>query len=345
MSLYTEIFEQADVAERILSEQRENIEKIASQLKSKDISYVFLAARGTSDNAGRYMKYLWGAYNQLPVALATPSLFSIYHRPPKLKNALVVGISQSGKSPDIVSVLKEARNQGCPTVSITNTPSSPLAEIANWRVDICAGEEVAVAATKTYTASLMAVAMLSCALAGDAKRWKELELVPQWMRAVLQKDGLIARIADRYRFMEECVVLGRGYNYATAYEWSLKMKELSYVMADPYSSADFQHGPIALVEQGFPVMAVAVRGYVTKDSLGLMDILVREHKVELLTISNDDRALEIGTSSIRLPAEMPEWLSPIVSIIPGQLFSMYLTRAKGFDTESPRGLNKVTETI
>ena len=345
MSLYTEIFEQADVAERILSEQRENIEKIAGALNRKDISYVFLAARGTSDNAGRYTKYLWGGYNRLPVALATPSLFSIYHRPPKLANALVIGISQSGKSPDIVSVLEEARKQGCSTVSITNTPSSPLAEIAEWGVDICAGEEVAVAATKTYTASLMAAAMLSCALAGDEKRWKELELVPKWMRAVLQKDELIARIAERYRFMKECVVLGRGYNYATAYEWSLKMKELSYVMADPYSSADFQHGPIALVEQGFPVMAIAVRGHVMKDSLGLMDILVREHKVELLTISNDDRALALGTSSVGLPAEMPEWLSPIVSIIPGQLFSLYLTKAKGFDTESPRGLNKVTETI
>jgi len=345
MSLYSEIVEQAEVAERILREQRENVEMIANSLKKRDISYVFLAARGTSDNAGRYTKYLWGAHNRIPVALATPSLFSIYHQPPVLKDALVIGISQSGKSPDIVSVLAEARQQGCQTLTITNEPESPLGEIADFKIDICAGSELAVAATKTYTASMMATAMLSCALSGNETHWQVLKKVPAWMRTVLTKTEAIARIAERYRFMEQCVVLGRGYNYSTAYEWSLKMKELCYVMADPYSSADFQHGPIALVEQGFPVMAVSVQGQVMNDSLGLIDVLVREHKVELLTISNDDRALEMGTSGVALPADMPEWITPLVSILPAQLFSYYLTRAKGLNTESPRGLNKVTETI
>lgn len=345
MGLYEEIFEQADVAERILSEQRENVERIAAALRSHQPDYVFLAARGTSDNAGRYINYLWGAYNQLPVALATPSLFSVYQKPPRLGSALVIGISQSGKSPDIVSVLKEARDQGCPTLTITNAPGSPLSALADWEIDICAGEEKAVAATKSYTASMMAAAMLSCALAQDTERWEALLKVPGWMREVLALDESIARLAERYRFMEQCVVLGRGFNYSTAFEWSLKMKELCYVMADPYSSADFQHGPIALVEQGFPVMAIANKGKVLSDLLGLMELLCDERKVELLTISNDDDALSLAQSGIRLPEAMPEWISPIVSIVPAQLFAYYLTLAKGFDTEAPRGLKKVTETI
>ena len=332
MSLYQEIFEQAEVAERILQEQRENIERIARGIRERNPDTVFLAARGTSDNAGRYINYLWGAFNRVPVALATPSLFSIYQQPPVLHNTLVIGISQSGKSPDIVSVLAEARKQGVPTLTITNAPGSPLSVLADWEIDICAGVEKAVAATKTYTASMMAAAMLSCALGEDNERWDVLSKVPGWMREVMGRDEVIARIAERYRFMEQCVVLGRGFNYSTAFEWSLKMKELCYVMADPYSSADFQHGPIALVEQGFPVMAVAPQGKVLKDLLGLMELLCEERKVELLTISNDEDALSLAQSAIRLPIDMPEWVSPIVSIIPAQLFAYYLTLAKGFDT-------------
>jgi glutamine---fructose-6-phosphate transaminase (isomerizing) len=345
MGLREEIHEQSQVAARILAEQRENVERIAAEIKRKDIAYVFLAARGTSDNAGRYAKYLWGAYNQIPLAMATPSLFSIYKKPPRLKNALVVSISQSGKSPDIVSVMAEAKRQGQATLTITNMPDSPLAEYADWTIDVCAGEEKAVAATKSYTSSLMAAAMLSCALSGDEERWEKLNMVPFWLEQVLTKEDQLAYMAQRYRYMEACVVLGRGFQYATAYEWALKMKEMCYVIADPYSSADFQHGPIALVEHGFPVMALANKGEVLGDMLGLMDLLRREHHVELFTISDDNDALHLANSALALPAGIPEWISPIVSIVPAQLFTYHLTRVKGFDTESPRSLSKVTETF
>jgi glucosamine--fructose-6-phosphate aminotransferase (isomerizing) len=345
MGLREEILEQPLVAARLLEKQRSVVEEIAQGIKDHDIDYTFLAARGTSDNAGRYAKYLWGADNQMPVAMATPSLFSIYKRPPILKNALVVGVSQSGKSPDIVSVLTEAKRQGQPTLAITNEPDSPLAKDATWTIDICAGDEKAVAATKTYTASLMAIAMLSCALSGDKNRWAKLEQVPVWMEEVLTKEENLAQMAQRYRYMESCVVLGRGFQYATAFEWALKMKEMSYLIADPYSSADFQHGPIALMEHGFPVMAVATKGEVMDDMLGLMEILRREHHVELFTISDDNAALRLANTGMALPAGIPEWLSPLIAIIPAQLFTYYLTQIKGFDTEAPRSLNKVTETI
>ncbi|MEN8242997.1 MAG: SIS domain-containing protein, partial [Chloroflexota bacterium] len=180
MSLYSEIFEQPSRLEHLLSSQRKNIEKIAKAIQSQDIRYAFLAARGTSDNAGRYANYLWGAMNGLPLALATPSLFTYYQQPPKLKNALVVGISQSGQSPDIISVLNEGKRQGNLTLAITNVPESPLAQVADFVLDIEAGPELAVAATKTYTTELMAIAMLSAALEDDRKRWRELDQVAGW---------------------------------------------------------------------------------------------------------------------------------------------------------------------
>ena len=344
MTLRMEIFDQAGVLSRLLTGQMEQIEKIARQIKRLSPAYVFLAARGTSDNAGRYANYLWGSMNGLPVAFATPSLFTYYQRPPQLKGALVVGISQSGQSPDIVSVLQEGRRQGCPTLAITNEAGSPLAQTADFVIDIQAGVEKAVAATKTFTAELMSVAMLSVALNNDLPARQELSRVPGWVEQVLGMDEQIARLAERYRYMSQCVVIGRGYNYATAFEWSLKLKELTYVVADPYSPADFQHGPIAMVERGFPVMAVAHSGQIFEDIVGLLERLRHDLRAELLVISDHPQALGLAQSPLALPAGMPEWLSPLVAIVPAQLFAFHLTRIKGYDTEEPRLIHKVTET-
>jgi glucosamine--fructose-6-phosphate aminotransferase (isomerizing) len=344
MTLKSEIFEQPGRLSALLENQRETAEKISRTILQHDIRWVFLAARGTSDNAGRYANYLWGAHNRLPLALATPSLFTYYNQPPQLKDALVVGISQSGQSPDIVSVLVEGRRQGCLTLAITNESQSPLAQSADLILEIHAGVEKAVAATKTYTAELMAVAMLSAALSGESARWKELGKVPAWAEKVLKQDAPIARMAERYRYMNQCVVLGRGFNYCTAFEWALKLKELTYVEAEPYSSADFRHGPIAMIEGGFPVMAVAPNGKVFDTMLEMLGKLRHEQSAELVVISDEKRALSLAQSPIPLPAGMPEWLTPIVDILPAQLFAAYLTRAKGLDPEQPRTIFKVTET-
>ena len=344
MSIHTEIFEQPDTMQNLLAKQQAEVSRIASEIRRREVGYVFLAARGTSDNAGRYANYLWGAHNGLPVALAAPSLFTFYGQPPHLKGALVVGVSQSGQSPDIVSVVAEGKKQGCLTLAITNAPDSPLAQTADLVIDVQAGVERAVAATKTYTAELMAMAMLSVALAGDQARGAELGHVPDWARQILGLEEQIERIAERYRYMERCVVIGRGFNYATAFEWSLKLKELTYVVAEPYSSADFQHGPIAMVERGFPVMAVAPRGAVYDSILPLLALLREQHRAELLVISDSAEALALAQSPIRLPSGIPEWLTPLVAILPAQLFCYHLTRAKGYDTEAPRTIRKVTET-
>ena len=344
MSLHSEILEQPERTASLLASQRKTVERIAAEIRKRDIQYVFLAARGTSDNAGRYANYLLGAQNGLPLALATPSLFTYYGRPPSLRGALVVGISQSGQSPDIVSVLEEARRQGCPTLAITNEPNSPLAQSADFLVDIQAGAEKAVAATKTYTTELMSVAMLSAALSENKKRWEDLQKVAGWMKSALKQNDFIAQTAQRYRYIDRTVVLGRGFNYSTAFEWALKLKELTYIIAEPYSSADFAHGPIAMVDSGFPVMAVAPKGKVFQTMLDALKRLRADFGAELVVISNDKRALSLAQMPLTIPAEVPEWLSPLVAILPAQLFAYHLTVAKGYDAERPRGLRKVTET-
>jgi glucosamine--fructose-6-phosphate aminotransferase (isomerizing) len=344
VSLKDEIHEQPAVLSRLLAKQTDTVFKIAAELREQKIHSVLLAARGTSDNAGVYAKYLWGAFNQLPVAMAAPSLYSCYKRLPAFKDTLVVAISQSGESPDIVGVVEEGRKQNVPTLAITNEVDSPLGRAAHAAIDICAGEEKAVAATKTYTAQLMVIAMLSAALAEDEERWKDLERVSGIVSQTLALDETIRQRAERYRFMDHCVVLGRGFNYATAFEWALKLKELAYVIAEPYSSADFQHGPVAMIERDFPVLAIAPDGAVFDDTLELLTRLKKEQRAELLVVSDRDEALALANTPLKIPSGLPEWLTPIAAIAAAQLFCYHITRAKGLDTENPRGLRKVTLT-
>ena len=344
MGVKQEIFEQPAVLERLLATQEDTAREIADAVRQRDVRFAFIAARGSSDNAALYGKYLWGSLNRLPVALATPSLFTIYGTPPRLAGSLVVGISQSGESPDIVSVLREGRRQGALTLAITNQPESPLAAESELVLETRAGEEKAVAATKTYTSQLAAIALLGAVAAGDRAMLDELRRTPALMREVLGLDETMRAAAERYRYMVQCVVLGRGYDYASAHEWALKLEEMTYVVAEPYSSADFRHGPVAVVSDGFPVLATLPAGRVFDDVLALLELLGRERHAEILALSNDDRALELARTPIPLPADLPEWLSPLVSILPAQLFCYHLTRAKGYDTESPRQLRKVTRT-
>jgi glucosamine--fructose-6-phosphate aminotransferase (isomerizing) len=341
--LYREIHEQPATLARLLSSARPAVERLARLIQQDDINHVIIAARGTSDNAGRYAQYALGANNRLTVSLATPSLFTIYGRPPRVGKALVLGISQSGKSPDIVAVLAEARRQGAPTAAITNEPASELAQEADVVVELGAGVERAVAATKTYTAELMAIALLSAVLSGDEGMGAALEAIPEVVGATLESSGAIGVAAPRYRYMERCVVIGRGYNYATAYELALKLKELTYTIVEPYSSADFLHGPIALVENGFPVIVIAPSGIMQPEMVAFME-KVGQRQGEIIAISDDEATLGLARIGFRLPEKVDEWLSPIPAIVAGQLFAMHLAHTRDFDVDRPRGLTKVTET-
>jgi glucosamine--fructose-6-phosphate aminotransferase (isomerizing) len=341
--LQAEIHQQPQVLATLLDREAENAQRIAAAVRRRGVQYVVVAARGTSDNAARYGQYLLGAHNRLPVGLATPSLFSVYGRPPSLAGGLVIGISQSGQSTDIVAVLAEGQRQGVPTLAITNDPGSPLAAQADYVLDLHAGREYAVAATKTYTAQLAALALLSCALDGDEARLAALHQVPQVLAQVLAGEEAITRKVERYRYMETCVVLGRGYNYATAFEIALKLKELDYLLAESYSSADFMHGPIAVVGSGFPALVVAPGGKMY-DTMQRFSLELKSRGAELLVIADGQDLLAEAVTPLPLPAGVPEWLSPLVAVVPGQLFALHLTLTKGNDPDQPTGLKKVTIT-
>jgi glucosamine--fructose-6-phosphate aminotransferase (isomerizing) len=200
-----------------------------------------------------------------------------------------------------------------------------------------------VAATKTYTASLVAIAMLSAAIAQDDTCLNAIVTIPDHIEQVTAQTETILRASQRYRYMEACVVISRGYNYATAYEIALKLKELTYILAEPYSTADFQHGPLALVAQGFPVIAVIPQGRLA-DELTAYAAELKGRGAELLIISAHEPALKLAQTALPLPPGIPEWLSPLVAVVPGQLFAFGLTLAKGYDLDQPRGIRKVTLT-
>lgn len=343
MSTRDEILEQPLVVERLIRRQRWPLERLATQLRRRQVEHVVIAARGTSDHAAVYAQYVLGIRNRLPVALAAPSIVSLYGVAPSFKRSLVIGISQSGASPDVVGVIAAAREQGRPTLAITNQPESELATTAETVVDLEAGPELGLAATKTYTAELAAVSALSAALLDDVAAWNALERAPESIHAALGSELAARAAADRRSSLDRCVVLGRGYDYATAREWALKLKELAYVMADPYSAADFEHGPVALVEPGFPVLAVAPRGVAAG---GMRELLgrLRERGADLVVISDDPATLAAADDGLAVPGGSPEWLMPLVDAVPAQWFALGLTEAKGLDPEAPRNLRKVTRT-
>lgn len=341
--LYREIHEQPAVLQRLLNQERTVIEDLATAIQQRQITYIVIAARGTSDNAGRYAQYVLGAINGFVVALATPSLFSIYQQPPRFGNALVLGISQSGKSPDIVGVLAEARRQGALTAAITNFPDSDLGQQADYVVNLHAGLERSIAATKTYTGELAAIALLSATLAQNQAMHDALAQIPETVTATLALDHTIAQLAERYRYMRDCVVIGRGYNYATAFELALKLKELTYTIAEPYSSADFLHGPLALIEHGFPAIVIAPSGVVLPELQSFMHTL-QQREAEIIAISDDAATLALARTRLALPCSVPEWLSPLTAIVPGQLLALHLAQVRDYDPDHPRGLRKVTET-
>ena len=340
--LFDEICDQPKAIESLIKAESKHVQELGARLRGR-FKYALLAARGTSDNAARYAQYLFQMFNKLPVALATPSVFSVYQSPPRLDEALVVAISQSGMSPDIIAVVDEARKQGRPTLAITNDPDSPLSRAADDVIALHVGTEKAVAATKTYTGSLVALALLSSGLGGDIAMLEEINHLPGHLEIALK--GLLPLVGrmERYRYMEHCAVIGRGYNYSTAFEIALKIKELTGIVAEPYSSADFLHGPIATVHRSFPVLVVAHQGMVFSDMVEIIH-KVKERGAELLTVSDAEGVNKLAQFPMPIPNGIPEWLSPVVDVLPGQLLGWQLAVQKGLDPDNPIGLSKVTET-
>lgn len=345
MTVRDEILEQPAAARRFLASQDAAVEAVAAVMRERAIDHVVIVARGSSDHAAIYAQYVLGIRHGLTAGLATPSVVSVYGADPNLgKRTLVLAISQSGASPDILAVVDAARRQGAPTVALTNEPDSPLSAAADRTIALSAGPEHAVAATKTYTMSLLAIASLSAALTGGAADRAAVAAVPDAIEGVLALEPAMADIARAHATADRTLVIARGYEYATAREWAIKIKELAHVFADPYSAADFAHGPVALVEPGVPLLTIVRDGPAAP---GLMEQLARlraDLDPDLTVLSELPAALAMATRPVALPAPSAEWVAPIATIVAGQLHAMHLTIARGKDPDAPRTISKVTRT-
>jgi glucosamine--fructose-6-phosphate aminotransferase (isomerizing) len=340
--LASEIASQPDTVTRFFDRQLEPTRRLVAGLPP--FSYVMLAARGSSDHTGLYAQYLWGYFAGLPVALAAPSLNTLYRKSLRLDDALVVGISQSGQSPDIVAVVEEGRRQGRPTIAVTNDAGSPLARAADHVIALEAPEQ-SIAATKTYTSQLAAVALLGAVWSRDLKRLDELKRLPDAMeRTLAGADEPAERAAQQLKDATMFTALARGLSLGTAFEAALKLRELARLPTQGYSAADFRHGPIAVLAQGLPLLMIMPSGDTFED---MSDLERQLHAggARLFAVSDDARVAPNAT--VHLPTTtVSEWLSPLVSVLPVQKLAVAIAYARGFDPDMPRGLpQKVVRTL
>lgn len=337
-----EIAEQPAALAQTISEEKRKLAKLGLTLKARDIDLIVLVARGSSDNASLFGRYLLEITTGIPVSLSAPSVHTIYNAKLKLDHALVVGVSQSGEGEDINHVLQNARDCGAYTVGITNEQDSSMTRLVDEALFTQGGREKSVAATKTFTGQMLLFYMLAAEL--STGRSVNYETIPEFVEQAILKKSAIKELVERYVFMENCVVVGRGLAYANAYELALKLMETCYVVAERFSSADFFHGPLAMVERHFPVLLFAPPGEMLPGVKGLIERL-RELHADTLTITSDSEVAGLCTRSIMMPPEIDEFLAPIPYIVPGQLFAALLAEAKGLNPDAPRSLSKVTRTL
>jgi glutamine---fructose-6-phosphate transaminase (isomerizing) len=341
--LEAELREQPEALRRLLERQAEPARAAAQLFQRNDVRYVLIASRGSSANVARYAQYLLGRAHRVPVMFATPSLYTIYGQPPRLDGGLVIGISQSGVSPDVVSVLAEAREQGRPTLALTNDVESPLARTGEAVLPLDAGEEHAVAATKTYVNSLAAVALLFAEMSDDAAAREELSRMPEALAAQIELSFGEAPPLDEYLDAVGLTVIARGVNYGTGFEIALKVRELSGLVTEAYSPADLMHGPIAAIQPGWPVVVVAPSGP-ARPSVEEIVPPLRARGARLVAISDVPAVLRRAQTKLRLAPGVPEWLSPLTAVVPGQVTALRLTRLRGLNLDQPAGLRKITLT-
>jgi len=347
-----EIRQQPAALERTLRSELNRIERFRRALEVRRPRLILIAARGTSDNAARFGRYLFAIATGIPVALAAPSVLTLYGAKLDFRDVLAIAISQSGESTDVNAVLERARAEGAITAGITNEPKSTLVHLAEFPFVVRAGREQSVAATKTYTGQLLMLYLFAYALGGRI-RLDDLRRLPEWANRALRLESEAAAVCERYRFMDHAVVVGRGLNYSNAFEFSLKLMETTYVVAERFSTADFLHGPIAMVERAFPVFLFAPPG-VTWPSVREMLGKLRHLRADTLLITDrsNAEARATGTRALTIPAKLsargiePEDLyTPIPYIIPAQLFAAHLAEEKGLNPDQPRTISKVTRTM
>lgn len=342
--MLNEILEQPIALKKCRDYNKDNIKYIVESLEQQNISFVVIAARGTSDHAGVYGKYIIEYALGIPVALSAPSIFTTYNKNLKQKNTLVIGISQSGEAADVLEVIKSANNNGAVTIGITNNADSPLANEAGFHLFCNAGTEKSVAATKTFTAEMYLIANLVAEWSNSEDIKKDLAVIPENISLMLETSSInIKNKVERYRYINECFVLTRGINYPIALESALKIQETSYVRAKAYSTSDFYHGPFAMIEKDMPVIIYAPTGPAFNDIVEMIKKL-RESQAEILVVSNNKDIIGLSNCFFEIPETTNDVISPFYNIVIAQLFACYLALSKGLNPDSPRGLKKVTIT-
>jgi glucosamine--fructose-6-phosphate aminotransferase (isomerizing) len=335
-----EIHEQPAVWTRLLDEGQAAAARAAAVFRAAEPTQVVLLARGSSDNAAIYGQYLMQIGLQLPSALATPSVHTLYGSPVFPPGACVLAVSQSGASADLVQTLAAARQAGCLTVSITNDPESPLAAGADAHIPLLAGPERSVAATKTYTSELLALWMFSRLVGGRRPEAPELAALGE---QVLDRAGAECQLwAERLTGVRRLLAVGRGYAFASAREAALKLMETSYLMTQGLSAADAEHGPVAVLDPQTPLLAFASQGPGTS-SMASVVATARAAGAPVEVIG--DGTLPGDSLPALLPADVPADLAPLLEILPAQLLALELAVSRGHDPDRPRGLSKVTSTV
>jgi len=335
-----EVAEQPTVLQRVLDDGWAEAGRVAAVVAARAPRFVLLAARGTSDHAALYAKYLVEIRLGLPAGLASPSTLTAYGARPDLRDVLVVAVSQSGSSPDLLETVSVARACGATTLAVTNAPASALAGAADLHLDVHAGPELAVAATKSYTSELLTLHLLVDAWAGG--EGTDAAGLPEAAQQLVDRRPEVAELAQRYRFASRFVVTGRGYAYPTAREAALKLMETSYVAAHAFSGADLLHGPLAMVDPEYPVLAVVPDGV---GAAAMRPVLarLRASGADLLVLGGA-QAQGAGGRHFPMPGGLAEEVHPVVDIVPLQWLALEMAVARGLDPDRPRGLAKVTET-
>jgi glutamine---fructose-6-phosphate transaminase (isomerizing) len=339
--LLHEIGEQPAVIRRLLTDQAETIRHLAASIGDRQPRALVLVARGSSDNAAVYGRYLFEICNRRLTALAAPSSLTLYNSGPRLGDTVVIGVSQSGQGEDVVAYVQAAREQGATTVAIVNDEQSPLARSAEWVLGCLAGPELSVPATKTVTAQMTLLAMLSAALEGRGP--DHLAGLPAALGQALGLRSAAAALAQRLVHTSAGSVIGRGFAFPPALEIALKLKETSYTRAEPFSAADFVHGPLALVERGYAAVVLDCGGRSSEAAATTVD-QVQQRGGQTVRLRAGRVSPDAGPPSLSLPAEIDEPLAPIVVLVLGQLLAVELAAARGLDPARPRGLRKVTST-
>ncbi|MFE7569688.1 SIS domain-containing protein [Streptomyces sp. NPDC057539] len=339
--MYAEVAEQPTVLRRILRDGAPGVREVAAAIAAREPRFVLLTARGTSDHAALYAKYLLEILCGLPCGLASMSTTTAYGAKPDLTDVLVIGVSQWGGSPDLVASTWAAREAGATTLAVTNNPDSALTAVAEFHLDVLAGPERALPATKSYTASLLALYLFAEALGGrDGAAARRL---PDLADRVLARADEVRTLASRYRFAERMVIISRGYGYPTAKEAALKLMETCYIPALSYSGADLVHGPLAMVDNISPVIAIVPEG---KGGEALQPVLtrLRARGADLFVVGSRPE-VEAASAGFVLPTDgVPEELQPILQIMPLQLLAHEVAIARGQDPDAPRTMAKTPET-